>query len=289
VNVLEFNPLNPLLLRKKWEVGRDHRKLLVVDGQVAFLGGVNISSVYSSGSFRSKPPTKDTKPWRDTHVRIEGPVVAELQKLFAATWQKQNGKPLDWTPYFPSPGRQGDEIVRAIGSSPDDSQNAIYITLLSAIDSAKTYAYVTTAYFVPDARLMSALVNAARRHVDVRLLLPRETDSNLVLYASHSYYDELLSAGVKIYEREDALLHAKTALVDGVWSTIGSSNLDWLSFAHNQEVNVVILGPGFGDQMKAMFDRDLESSRLITLERWRERSIAVRLKEFGARLLARWI
>ena len=288
-NVLEFNPLNPFLLRKKWEVGRDHRKLLIVDGQVAFVGGVNISSVYSSGSFRSKPPEKGAKPWRDTHVRIEGPVVREFQKLFAATWLKQNGKPLDWASYHPAIDKKGNEIVRAIGGSPDQEHNAIYVTLLSAIDSAKTYAYVTNAYFVPDARLLAALRNAARRNVDVRLLLPNETDSNLVFYASHSYYDELLSAGVKIYEREDAMLHAKTALIDGVWSTIGSSNLDWLSFAHNQEVNAIVLGQEFGDQMKAMFDRDIASSRLITLERWRQRPIVMRLKEFGARLLSRWI
>jgi cardiolipin synthase A/B len=288
-NVLEFNPLNPLLVRKKWEVGRDHRKLLIVDGQVAFVGGVNISSVYSSGSFRSKPPTKETKPWRDTHVRIEGPIVREFQKLFVASWQKQNGKPLDQSSFFPPIDKKGNEIVRAIGSSPDEAHNGIYVTLLSAIDSAKTYAYVTNAYFVPDERLLAALQNAARRNVDVRLLLPDETDSNLVFYASHSYYDELLSAGVKIYERQDALLHAKTALIDGIWSTIGSSNLDWLSLAHNQEVCAIILGQEFGDQMKTMFDKDIESSRLITLETWRQRSIIIRLKEFGARLLARWI
>lgn len=289
INVLEFNPLNPLLLRKKWAVGRDHRKLLIVDGQIAFVGGVNISSVYSSGSFRSKPRTKGTKPWRDTHLRIEGPVVSEFQKLFVATWQKQKGKQLDWESFFPKTDSRGKEIVRAIGSSPEEPYNPIYVTLLSAIDSAETYAYVTNAYFVPDSRLLAALKGAARRNVDVRLLLPDKTDSNLVFYASHSYYDELLSAGVKIYEREDALMHAKTALIDGVWSTIGSTNLDWLSLAHNQEINAVVLGQEFGTQMKAMFDKDIESSRLIGLERWRQRSIGTRLKEFGARLLARWI
>jgi len=133
------------------------------------------------------------------------------------------------------------------------------------------------------------LKDAARRNVDVRLLLPDKTDSNLVFYASHSYYDELLSAGVKIYERENALLHAKTALIDGVWSTIGSTNLDWLSLEYNQEINAVILGQEFGTQMKALFEKDMESSRLVTLEKWRQRSIGTRLKELGARLLARWI
>jgi cardiolipin synthase A/B len=289
INVLEFNPLNPLMLRKKLEVGRDHRKLLVVDGQIAFIGGVNISSVYSSGSFRSKPRTKDTQPWRDTHLRIEGPVVSEFQQLFLATWEKQKGEPLVSKSFFPQIGRKDDAVVRAISSSPDKPYSPIYATLLSAINSAETYAYVTTAYFVPDSRLLAALKGAAQRNVDVRLLLPDKTDSNLVFYASHSYYNELLSAGVKIYEREDALLHAKTALIDGVWSTIGSTNLDWLSLAYNQEINAVILGQEFGTQMRALFDKDIESSRLVTFEKWQQRSIGVRLKELGARLLARWI
>ena len=289
INVLAFNPLNPLALRKRWEAGRDHRKLLVVDGQIAFVGGVNISSVYSSGSFRSKPRTKDTQPWRDTHLRIEGPVVKEFQELFLETWEKQKGRPLVSESFFPKLESEGNEIVRAISSSPDKSYNAIYVTLLSAVNCAETYAYITTAYFVPDPRLLAALKDAARRNVDVRLLLPDKTDSNLVFYASHSYYDELLSAGVKIYEKEDALLHAKTALIDGVWSTIGSTNLDWLSFEYNQEINAVILGQEFGTQMKAMFDNDIESSRLVTLEAWRQRPIGTRLKEFGARLLDRWM
>jgi cardiolipin synthase A/B len=121
------------------------------------------------------------------------------------------------------------------------------------------------------------------------LLLPGKTDSTLAFYASHSYYHELLSAGVKIYERQDALLHAKTALIDGVWSTVGSTNLDWLSFLHNQEINAVILGPEFSAQMRAIFDRDIELSTLISLEQWRRRPLAMRIKEFASRLWARWI
>ncbi len=289
INVLQFNPLNPLTLRKTWEAGRDHRKLLVIDGQIAFVGGVNISSVYSSGSFRSKPRTKDTQPWRDTHLRIEGPVVSDFQKLFVATWEKQQGDPLASKSFFPQIASRGNEVVRAIGSSPDEPYSRLYAMLISAINNAETHAYVTTAYFVPDPRLLAALKRAAQRDVDVRLLLPNKTDSNLVFYASHSYYDELLSAGVKIYEREDALLHAKTALIDSVWSTVGSTNLDWLSLEHNQEINAVVLGQEFGVQMKTLFNKDIESSRLITLEKWRQRPIIIRLKELGARLLARWL
>ena len=179
--------------------------------------------------------------------------------------------------------------MRVIGSSPDETYSQIYATLLSAINSAETYAYITSAYFVPDSQLLEALKSAARREVDVRLLLPGKTDSNLAFYASHSYYEELLSAGVKIYERQDALLHAKTALIDGVWSTVGSTNLDWLSFLHNQEINAVILGPEFSAQMRAVFDRDIERSTLITLEQWRRRPLAMRIKEFASRLWARWI
>lgn len=291
-HVLEFNPLNPLMLRKEWKVGRDHRKLLVVDGRIAFVGGVNISSVYSSGSFTSsKPRKKDAQPWRDTHIRIEGPVVSKFQEFFLATWKEQKGEPLelDCDKFFPPISSQGTEVVRAISTTPADDYSPIYVTLISAINSAETYAYITNAYFVPDPQLLSALENAARRKVDVRLLLPSKTDSNLVYYASRSYYDELLSAGVKIYERQDALLHAKTAVIDGVWSTIGSTNLDWLSIEHNQEINAVILGQDFGSEMKSMFEKDMEASKLVTLDEWRKRPIGQRMKEFAARLFSRWI
>ncbi len=290
VNVLEFNPVNPLLARKGWDVNRrDHRKLLIADGQVAFVGGINISSVYSSGSFGKSRPTKDNPLWRDTHLRMAGPVVSEFQKLFMATWAEQRGAPLAPRNYFPEPGSKGNEVVRAIGSSPEEPYSQIYATLLSAINSAETQVFLTNAYFVPDPQLLATLKEAVQRGVDVRLLLPEKIDSALVYHASRSYYDELLSAGVKIYERQDALLHAKTALIDGVWSTVGSTNLDWRSFLNNQEINAVMLGQDFGAKMQALFEQDLASSRLVTLEAWRNRSIVARIKERAARLWARWL
>jgi cardiolipin synthase len=161
--------------------------------------------------------------------------------------------------------------------------------LLSAINSAETQVFLTNAYFVPDPQLLTALKEAVQRGADVRLLLPEKTDSAMVSYASRSYYDELLSAGVKIYERQGALLHAKTVLIDGVWSTIGSTNLDWRSFTNNQEINAVMLGQDFGGQMQALFEKDLESSHLITLEAWRKRSLTARIKERTARLWAHWL
>ncbi|MEO8417419.1 MAG: cardiolipin synthase [Methylophilaceae bacterium] len=289
-NVLEFNPINPLTARKGWQfTRRDHRKLLIVDGQVAFVGGINISSVYSSGSFGRAKSNKDKPPWRDTHLRVAGPVVSDFQKLFMATWREQNGEPLAPKDYLPEPGSQGNEVVRAIGSSPEEPYSQMYVTLLSAINSAETRVSLTNAYFVPDPQLLAVLKGAVQRGVDVRLLLPGKTDSTMVFYASRSYYDELLSAGVKIYERQDSLLHAKTALIDGVWSTIGSTNLDWRSFVYNQEINAVILGQDFGTQMQTMFENDLASSTLITVDGWRKRSILARIKERTARLWARWL
>jgi cardiolipin synthase len=290
INVLEYNPINPLIARKGWQVNqRDHRKLLVIDGKIAFVGGINISSVYSSGSFGRSKATKNKQQWRDTHLRMVGPVVSEFQKLFMATWSQQKGAPLAAKNYFPDTTNQGNEVVRAIGSSPDEPYSQIYATLLSAINSAETQVFITNAYFVPDPKLLAALKEAVQRGVDVRLLLPGKTDSVMVFYASRSYYDELLSANVKIYEREDALLHAKTALIDGVWSTIGSTNLDWRSFTNNQEINAVVLGQGFGTQMQTMFEKDLGLSKLITLESWRSRSIVARIKERAARLWARFL
>ena len=299
INIVEFNPINPLSTKKDWElVRRDHRKLLVVDGQIGFVGGINISSVYSSGSYK-KSKAKQIKidkatsvPWRDTHLKIVGPAVEELQKLFIATWEEQKGKALAQKNYFPKPtaqgkGAAGKAIVRVIGSDPTEAYSQIYATLLSAINSAETYIYITNAYFVPDPQLLAALKEAVARGVDVRLLLPAKTDSSLVYYASRAYFYELLEAGVKIYEHKESLLHAKTALIDGVWSTIGSTNLDWRSFTNNHEVNAVILDDDFGVKMNQMFQEDLTASSLITLEAWKNRPILNRIKERSAKLWAR--
>ena len=294
INVLEFNPINPLVKRKDWDVNqRDHRKLLIVDGKIAFVGGINISSVYSRGSFggssKKLKGSKNSIPWRDTHLQLAGPVVAEFQKVFIETWNQQKGEPLVSKAYFPALMSQGNEVVRAIASNPEEPYSQMYATLLSAINSAETQVFLTNAYFVPDPQLLTALKDAVNRGADVRLLLPEKTDSNLVFYASRSYYDELLSANVKIYEHQVALLHAKTALIDGVWSTIGSTNLDWRSFTNNQEINAVMLGQNFGAQMQALFESDLTSSKQITLQEWRKRSIGARIKEQSARLWARFL
>ena len=290
IQVLEFNPMNPLAAKIAWDINhRDHRKLLLVDGRTAFLGGINISSVYSSGSSfkRSKGSLDTTRGWRDTHIQIDGPVVAEFQKLFIETWTKQNGKTLAKRDYFPAISPQGKEIVRAIGSTPDDPYSLIYVTLISAITNAEKQVYIANAYFVPDPQLVKALLEAAGRGVDVRLILPSQSDSAFTFHAGRSYYSQLLEGGVKVFERTGALLHVKTAIVDGVWSCVGSSNLDWRSALDNEEINAVILGLGFAQQMQAVFEKDANASEKIDLENWKKRAFLFRLKEGAARLFGR--
>ena len=296
VRVLEFNPVNPLLARNSWELNRrDHRKLLIVDGAIAFLGGINISSVHSGGSsggmfgsgLHARPD--GSKAWRDTDLQLQGPVVAELQKLFLATWVTQKGEPLAPKSYYPELKPAGKHVVRAIGSSPEEPYSLIYATLMSAIGSAETSVFLTNAYFAPDPQLLAALIAAAARGVDVKLILPSHTDSWMVFHAGRGYYAQLLRAGVKIYERRGVILHSKTALIDGVWATVGSTNLDWRSFLHNYELNAVVLGADFGSQVQAMFAKDLAGSDQVTLTLWDQRPLDQRLKELLARTFEYWL
>jgi cardiolipin synthase len=292
IPIVEFNPVDPLRAKAGWDVNqRDHRKLLVVDGKTAVLGGINISSVYSGGSSvrLGKSENKTNVPWRDTDLQLEGPVVASLQTLFMESWTDQKGPPLAARNYFPQLGREGMEVVRAIGSGPDQVVNQNYVTLLSAINSAEHDILLTNAYFVPDPQLMQALVGAVARGVDVKMIVPSVSDSSLVFHAGRSHYEELLRGGVRMFERREALLHAKTALIDGVWATVGSTNLDWRSFLHNQELTAVILGPEFGAKMRQAFELDLAASDEIKLETWEHRPLGTRAKEWFGRLWEYWL
>lgn len=301
IQVVEFNPINPLEgKREGWQVNqRDHRKLLIVDGRSAFVGGINISDSYASSPFSSprlKRGGKSGKPgkaaqatgWRDTHLQIDGPVVAEFQKLFLASWVKQRGPAIAAAGLYPAVPPPGVEVVRAIGSSADERESLIFLTLMSAIAHAEQSIHLAIAYFAPDPQLRQALLDAARRGVEVELLLPRHTDSWVIFNIGRSHYQELLDGGVKIYERGGPVMHAKTATIDGVWSTVGSTNLDWRSLLHNDELNAVVVGSEFAAQMETMFERDLVESTAIQAEQWRQRSLTWRLKEFSARLVEYW-
>ncbi len=180
--------------------------------------------------------------------------------------------------------------MRAIGSGPgSDEHSLIYLTLMSAISHAQLRVHLTIAYFAPDPQLLEALIDAAQRGVDVVLVLPSYADSWAIFSLGRSYYTKLLRGGVRIFERRGAVMHAKTACIDGVWSTIGSTNLDWRSFLHNDEINAVILGRGFAAQMEVMFAKDVTESDAITLAQWQHRSWLSRLKEQLARVGAYWL
>lgn len=308
--VLEFNPVGdkPLALNH-----RDHRKITVVDGETGYVGGINISDVYSSGSAsnlrsgtqeagQNEPRNDEQAPrdrgWRDTQIEIRGPAVIELQRIFLETWYRHrdsidSGEVAALRERAPRPLSSakdaGDRVVRIIASSADDSDNVIYTDLLAAIRQSRTSIHLTMAYFSPDRQTIDALKAAAERGVDVKLILPGFSDVSLIFEAGRAHYFTLMKSGVKIYERQHALLHAKSAVIDGVWSTVGSSNMDMRSFLHNNEINAVVLGSAFGDEMEAMFQQDLRHSRLITLESWRKRPWTLRLKQWFFSLWGYWL
>jgi len=291
INTLEFNPINPVKGGEKWLLThRDHRKILIVDGSVAFTGGVNISRVYSSSSLSVEKHEKTIEEaWRDTHVQIEGPAVAEFQKLFLDTWVREKGPQLSDRNYFPALQREGKDLVEVVGSTPGQENRITYIMYVSAFVYAQKFVYLTNSYFVPDRQTIKALTRAARRGVDVKIILPGISDETPVFYAGRSHYTHLLRSGVRLYEHRDAMLHAKTAVIDRVWSTIGSTNMDLWSFLRNDEVNAVVLGQDFADEMKTMFEKDLESSHQIQLEQWKKRPFLERLREKLARLFQYWL
>ena len=283
VQVLEFNPMHPngrvpVELNK-----RDHRKLLCVDGRLAITGGVNISQVYENA-----PQPQGTDPerqaWRDTDVRIEGPVVAQFERYFMETWRQQRGPALAEPPPTPA-APAGGMTAQAIDGAPDSGQPLIYRTLLAAIELSQKSVHLTTGFFVPTPDLARALMAAARRGVDVQLVVPSESTSGAAVAAGRSGYGELLEAGVGIHEREQKVLHAKTAVIDGQWSAVGSSNLDWRSAVWNNEIDAIVLGAEFGAGMEAMFKGDVAASHAVSLEGWRRRGFAERLREIRAKVL----
>jgi cardiolipin synthase len=288
VHVIEFNPVNPLKAKEAQLItDRDHRKLVVVDGRTAFTGGVNLSGVYSEGrSMGSASGQKGQEGWRDTHVRIAGPSVAQFQQLFLDTWRDQKGPELDEKKYIPEMKPEGHAYVEVIGSTPGALNRLTYFMYISAIKNAKMSVHLTTSYFIPDEQFVDTVTDAARRGVEVKLILPGVSDSRLAFQAGRSRYEDLLEAGVKLYERRSRMLHAKTAVIDGVWSTVGSTNLDQLSFQFNNEINAIILDTDFADAMEELFNKDIAASKEITPSAWSQRPLSDRVEEFFSRLFS---
>ena len=290
IQVVEFNPISPFKAPGSlFLMHQNHRKILIADGRVAIIGGVNISNVYSSKLSGRKKVIGAPLVWRDTDIQIEGPAVTEIQKLFLETWSKQKGPKLIGRNYLPDQKEHGKALVKIVGSTPGTDNRITFIMYAAAITYAERSIYLTNAYFVPDDQLLDAFKDAARRGVDVKIILPSTTDSSLVLNAMRHNYSGLLKAGVKIYERHTVLLHAKTAVIDGIWSTVGSTNLDYWSLLSNDEVNAVVLNREFAVEMERMFADDLAQSDQIQIDKWEKRPLSQKIKERAAHLFARWL
>jgi cardiolipin synthase len=283
VAVCEFNPVQ----RVETVNHRNHRKITVVDGKVAFTGGINISETYSSSSRRARASQDQEEDkrngWRDTQVRVEGPVVAQFQRIFLDDWAFQDCGPWRDARFFPPPEARGSMVARVVRSDPDRGESEMYTELLGRISRARSRVWLTFGYFVPDPRTKQVLIDAARRGVDVEIVLPGFTDFWAPVYAGRSHYAELLDAGVRIFEWHEALMHAKTAVIDGVWSSVGSTNLDWRSFVHNYEADLILHDTGFARELERRFELDVAASVPIDREQWAQRAAGERFKEWLAR------
>jgi cardiolipin synthase len=266
---------NPPAFRRGlgWLDKRDHRKMAVIDGVRALVGGVNIGSEYSGHGTVGK--------WRDAGVIIEGPAVAELCRLFQETWEyDDDGFPAECHLPEHLPG-MGDAVVGIIGGNPHHPRSAIRRTFRLAIAGASGRVQVMTPYFLPGPRLVRSLLRAARRGVQVLLIVPAISDVPIVRLLSRGYFHPLLTNGIEIFERQQEILHAKVMLIDDHWSVFGSANMDHRSFTRNFELGVIIDSPGFGRQVAEMIEHDLKHSRQITLDEHERRGWLVRLLEFA--------
>lgn len=243
--------------------GRDHRKILVVDHNTGFLGGYNIGAMYE-------------RHWRDTHVRVRGPVAAELDFAFADHW---NSGPGGYRKLLPVPPRVWESRVSIHRNLPRFMVYPIRNMYLEAIDKATSRILLTHAYFIPDADLTRSILNAVDRGVEVSIIVPDESNHALADWVSRGLYGDLLAGGVKIYLYQNAMIHSKTATIDGIWSTIGTANLDRLSLAGNYEINVEIFSKEVAQTLEEVFANDLRNCVELSEEEWRSRSIAVRLSE----------
>lgn len=260
---------------------RTHRKLLIVDGTIGFSGGVGIADEWAGDA-----DSKDH--WRETVVRVEGPVVTQMQFAFMDNWVKSRGELLTGLDYFPEVAPRGTHIAQVIKSSPSEGSSTVKLLYIISIVSAKRSIYISNAYFVPDSDTRRALETAVRRGVDVRVIVPGEqTDVPIVRHASRWHYEMLLRRGIRIFEYEPTMMHSKTMVVDGIWTTIGSSNFDDRSFRLNDEVNVNVYDEGIAGEMEKMFLEDLAKSHEVTQAKWFRRPMFDRLKENFADLFKR--
>ncbi len=265
---------------------RDHRKILVIDNRTAIVGGVNLFTVYQahphSRIVASDGPNPET--WHDTDLEIEGPAASELQQVFLAHWQDEQGPSLKPIAARPPPAG-GNQVVNIIASDHNDTVPRYYATILSAIRNAEKSIWISAAYFVPTQDEKHDLIAAAKRGVDVRLMAPGNSDEPMAQAVGRANYGDLLEAGVHIFEEQDGMLHSKWATIDGVWSVLGSSNFDHRSILFNDEVDAVVLGRETAAQLEALFDSQVAKAKPVTLQNWGDRPMGERFREFYSRAI----
>lgn len=244
---------------------RTHRKVLVVDGLIGFTGGVGIADQWRGAG-------QDKKHWRDTHFRVEGPVVGQMQAVFADNWTKATGTVLDGPHYFPPLKPAGSHAAQMFSSSPSGGSESMLLMYLMAITSARDTIHLSSSYFVPDELTIHALVTAAKRGVKVKIITPGEDiDSDVVRIASRERWGALLEAGIEIAEYQPTMFHVKALVVDSLMVSVGSTNFDNRSFSLNDEANLNILDHAFAAEQVAIFEKDWKQSHRITLQAWQQR------------------
>jgi len=258
---------------------RTHRKLLVVDGRVGFTGGVGIADKWDGNA-------QDADHWRDTHFRVEGPVVAQMQATFLDNWIKVRGQVLHGDAYFPPLTPQGQQPAQMFSSSPSAGSESMHLMYLLAITSARQSIDLSSAYFVPDEMTIQSLIEAAQRGVRIRVIVPgTHTDSETVRRASRATWGPMLQAGVKIYQYQPTMFHVKMMVVDGLVASFGSTNFDERSFRLNDEANLNVYATDFASRQASEFERDLTKAREITYGQWLDRPLIEKAWEHLAALL----
>ena len=270
-HVKTFRAVSPWALRRL--NNRNHRRILVVDGRIGFTGGSGMSHKWMGNG-------RTADHWRDTDVRIEGPAVEWMQAAFLENWLESSGEALGGDAYFPkAQSPRGSVAVQVVRSSPEGGSYAIYNTLIIALNAARESVRITNPYFLLDEAMAKAVLERVRRGVKVEVLVPGTIDHAFVRQASRATWGPLLQAGVKIYEYQPALLHAKTMVIDGRWATIGSTNLDPRSFALSQELNVVMYDRTVARRLEEIFAADVAHAKVIDHAAWGSRGLRARLFE----------
>jgi cardiolipin synthase len=266
---------------------RNHRKICIVDGHIGYLGGINVSDDYVNGVGHS-----NHKYWRDTHLRIEGHAVKSMQLQWMLNWffvdnySKEQEKHMISTSYFPEVDEKENKPVQIAASGPDSDWANIMEAIFMAINTADQRVRITTPYFIPNEAILTALESAARSGIEIEIMVPRKGDSWAARYASRSYFEEILESGIKIYWYDKGMLHAKTMVVDDMFATIGTSNMDYRSFDINFEINALIYDRETAVDLNRQFDLDLKDCTQVTLEQWQKRSKSYKFKESFCRLWA---